>query len=120
MTQIPIRSFEIFQGDIVDCGCTVIVNSANTRIAMGSGVAGRLHKLCGGPTFQQKVSAELALQYPDEDSDGSRLRGKLPRGEALVTDAGDLTERFRAVIHVAAVDYDLNPCSPPVTPFPLA
>jgi hypothetical protein len=32
---MPFRTFEVFVGDLADCGCDIVVNSSNTRLARG-------------------------------------------------------------------------------------
>lgn len=61
-----------------------IVNAANSRLAGGGGVDGAIH-LAGGP-----VIAEQCREWVS-------ARGRLPTGEAMSTDAGDLPARL--VIH---------------------
>lgn len=98
------RFFEVFQGDIADCGCDVIVNSSNTRLALGPGVSHRISELCGGLAYQDFLRKELAARFPDEESEDESA-GRLPLGEAILTGPGECG-RFLAILHVAAVDYD--------------
>lgn len=61
-----------------------IVNAANSRLAGGGGVDGAIHR-AGGP-----VIAEQCREWIAE-------HGRLPTGDAMVTDGGNLPARF--VIH---------------------
>ena len=78
---------EIRQGDITDQGdIDAIVNAANTDLALGAGVAGAILR---------KGGAEI-------DEEGRR-KAPIPLGEAAVTTAGSLPNRY--VIHAAAMGY---------------
>ena len=86
-----LRSFSVFHGDVANCACEVVVNSSNTRLALGTGISGRLAELCGDG-YQEY----LRESRPDEFS----------AGDAVLTGPG--TGPWKAVVHAAAVDYE-NP-----------
>lgn len=78
---------EIRQGDITEQpDLEAIVNAANTDLVLGSGVAGAIHRK-GGDII---------------DEEGQR-QAPIPLGEAAVTTAGKLPNKF--VIHAAAMGY---------------
>ncbi len=78
---------EVVQGDITQQpDVDAIVNAANTELILGSGVAGAIHR--GG-------GAEI-------DREG-RAKGPIKLGEAAVTTAGRLPNKY--VIHAAAMGY---------------
>lgn len=79
MTDIQAR-----KGDITQFAVDAIVNAANSRLAGGGGVDGAIHR-AGGPTIGQQCKEWVAEH------------GRLPTGEAMVTDAGELPAEF--VIH---------------------
>jgi O-acetyl-ADP-ribose deacetylase (regulator of RNase III) len=76
------RKLELQQGDITEQHVDAIVNAANSRLAVGGGVDGAIHR-AGGPG----ILKETALRYP---------RG-CPTGSAVITSGGDLPARY--VIH---------------------
>ncbi len=75
---------EVLKGDITECAAEAIVNAANTKLVLGSGVAGAIRKN-GGPSIQSEC---------DEI-------GSIPLGEAAITGAGRLAAKF--VIHAAGM-----------------
>ena len=78
---------EIRQGDITEQpDVDAIVNAANTWLALGSGVAGAIHRKGGN--------------IIDEEG---RKQAPIRLGEAAVTTAGTLPNKF--VIHAAAMGY---------------
>src|SRR5215475_8685051 len=78
---------EIRQGDITDQpDIEVIVNAANTDLALGSGVAGAI-LLKGGPIIDEE----------------GRRQAPIRLGEAAVTTAGALSNKY--IIHAAAMGY---------------
>lgn len=79
MTEIRAR-----KGDITKSNVDAIVNAANSRLAGGGGVDGAIHR-AGGPVIAEQCRAWIAEH------------GRLPTGDAMVTDGGDLPARF--VIH---------------------
>jgi O-acetyl-ADP-ribose deacetylase (regulator of RNase III) len=79
MTDISAR-----QGDITTIEVDAIVNAANSRLAGGGGVDGAIHR-AGGPVIAEQCRAWVSAH------------GRLPTGEAMSTDAGDLPARL--VIH---------------------
>ena len=74
----------IMQGDITDIEVDAIVNAANTRLLLGSGVAGAIRRK-GGDLIQKECDKI----------------GSIPLGEAVVTGAGKLKAKF--VIHAAGM-----------------
>lgn len=74
----------VIMGDITDMDVDGVVNAANTRLLLGSGVAGSIRRK-GGPSIQAECD-EL---------------GPIPLGEAAVTGAGKLKARY--VIHAAGM-----------------
>ncbi len=71
-------------GDLTDFRGDAIVNAANNRLILGSGVAGAIRRK-GGPTIQEECDAT----------------GPIEVGEAAITGAGKLP--CRRVIHAAAM-----------------
>ena len=74
----------IAQGDITGFGDDAIVNAANDRLVLGSGVAGAIRKR-GGPEIQEECDRH----------------GPIRVGEVAVTGAGRLPVRY--VIHAAVL-----------------
>ena len=74
----------VIMGDITDMDVDGVVNAANTRLLLGSGVAGSIRRK-GGPSIQAEC---------DEI-------GPIPLGEAAVTGGGAL--KARHVIHAAGM-----------------
>lgn len=74
----------IMQGDITDIEVDAIVNAANTRLLLGSGVAGAIRRR-GGDSIQRECDKI----------------GSIPLGEAVATVAGKLKAKF--VIHAAGM-----------------
>jgi O-acetyl-ADP-ribose deacetylase len=74
----------LLEGDITAQAVDAIVNAANSRLQLGSGVAGAIREK-GGPSIQAECD---------------RI-GPIAVGEAAVTGAGDLPARF--VIHAAGM-----------------
>jgi O-acetyl-ADP-ribose deacetylase (regulator of RNase III) len=72
------------EGDITAEEVDAIVNAANSRLALGAGVAGAIREK-GGPSIQAECDAH----------------GPIEVGEAAVTGAGELPARF--VIHAAGM-----------------
>jgi len=75
---------EIRQGDITTYRGDAIVNAANNRLWLGSGVAGAIRR-AGGPAIQEECERH----------------GPIRVGEAAITGAGALPVRW--VIHAAAM-----------------
>ncbi|MEE8368955.1 MAG: macro domain-containing protein, partial [Thermoanaerobaculia bacterium] len=75
---------ELLDGDITELEVDAIVNAANERLDLGSGVAGAIRKK-GGPSIQAECDAI----------------GPIEVGDAVVTGAGELAARF--VIHAAGM-----------------
>jgi O-acetyl-ADP-ribose deacetylase len=80
---------EIVQGDITQCDVEAIVNAANNKLWMGSGVAGAI-KAAGGVTIE-----EQAME-----------KGPIIPGQAVATGAGSL--RYSYIIHAAVMGQDLR------------
>ena len=80
---------EVYEGDITRLELDALVNAANNRLWMGSGVAGAL-KRAGG----KEIEAEAVN------------KGPIPIGEAVATGAGKLKARY--VIHAAVMGQDLQ------------
>lgn len=74
----------VIMGDITDMAVDGIVNAANTRLVLGSGVAGAIRKK-GGPSIQAECDGLAPI----------------PLGEAAVTGGGALKARY--VIHAAGM-----------------
>ena len=74
----------IAQGDITGFDGDAIVNAANDRLILGSGVAGAIRRK-GGPKIQEECNRH----------------GPIRVGEAAVTGAGELPVRY--VIHAAVL-----------------
>lgn len=74
----------IKQGDITDIEVDAIVNAANTRLLLGSGVAGAIRRK-GGDLIQKECDKI----------------GSIPLGQAAVTGAGKLNAKY--VIHAAGM-----------------
>lgn len=89
---------EIRQGDITEQpDMDAIVNAANTHLVLGSGVAGAIHRK-GGDIIDQE----------------GRKKGPIRLGEAAVTTAGALPNRY--VIHAAAMGYSREDLAVPKKP----
>jgi O-acetyl-ADP-ribose deacetylase (regulator of RNase III) len=80
---------EIMRGDITKADTEVIVNAANNRFWMGSGVAGAI-KAAGGQVVE----------------DEAMKKGPVMPGEAIFTTAGQLS--YKGVIHAAVMGQDLR------------
>ena len=81
----------IKQGDITDIEVDAIVNAANTRLLLGSGVAGAIRRK-GGDLIQRECDKI----------------GSIPLGKAIVTGAGKLKAKF--VIHAAGMHLGRSVC----------
>ncbi|KRT63073.1 MAG: appr-1-p processing domain-containing protein [Candidatus Dadabacteria bacterium CSP1-2] len=81
----------VTQGDITDIEVDAIVNAANTRLLLGSGVAGAIRRK-GGDSIQKECDKI----------------GSIPLGEAVVTGAGKLKAKF--VIHAAGMHLGRSVC----------
>ncbi|HVP07520.1 MAG TPA: macro domain-containing protein [Candidatus Acidoferrum sp.] len=80
---------EVVKRDITTTNTEAIVNAANNRFWMGSGVAGAI-KAAGGESIEEEAIS----------------KGPVMPGEAIFTTAGRL--RFRYVIHAAVMGQDLR------------
>jgi len=72
------------KGDITTMEVDAIVNSANTELILGGGVAGAIRRN-GGPAIQEECNKI----------------GIIPLGEAAITSAGNLKAKY--IIHAASV-----------------
>lgn len=72
------------KGDITAFAGDAIVNAANTRLILGSGVSGAI-RVAGGPSIQTECDT----------------KSPIPLGEAAVTGAGLITARY--IIHAAGM-----------------
>ena len=79
----------VVEGDIARIVADAIANAANTRLWMGSGVAGAL-KRAGGEEIEREAIA----------------KGPIEPGDAVATGAGRLRSRY--VIHGAVMGQDLK------------
>ncbi len=79
----------IVQGDISQISVDVIVNSANDKLWMGSGVAGAIKKAGG---------EEIELE--------AMKKGPIPIGDVVLTEAGNLPAK--KVIHAVVMGQDLQ------------
>lgn len=78
----------ITQGDITESSCDAVVNAANNRLWMGSGVAGAIKRRGGEVIESEAVS-----------------KGPINPGEAVATTGGRLKAKY--VIHAAGMGQDL-------------
>jgi len=85
-----------FVGSITDAGlgAHAIVNASNPDVVLGSGVSGAIRAACGGPPYQDEVSARFDEEFGEP----------LTADECLVTGPG-ASDAFRWVLHVPSVDY---------------
>ena len=81
----------VTQGDITDIEVDAIVNAANTRLLLGSGVAGAIRRK-GGDSIQRECDKI----------------GSIPLGRAIVTGAGKLNAKY--VIHAAGMHLGRSVC----------
>jgi O-acetyl-ADP-ribose deacetylase (regulator of RNase III) len=77
-------AIEVVQADITSLEVDAIVNAANNRLILGSGVAGAI-RTKGGPSIQEECN---------------RI-GRIAVGEAAITGAGKLPAKY--VIHAASM-----------------
>ena len=87
------RKIDTFKGILTDCPTTVIVNSSNTDMALGSGVSNDIRNACGGAGFQQECTEAR------ESLDGETL----PQGHVAITSGG--ASRYRWIFHAAVMDF---------------
>ncbi len=81
---------EIWEGDITQLEVDAIVNAANTKLWLGTGVAGAI-RTRGGPIIQKQCN-EILQKYPIKE---------IPLGEAAITSGGELKAKW--VIHAASM-----------------
>lgn len=77
----------IAKGDITLVECDAVVNSANSLMIMGGGVAGALRRAAG-----EEVEAE------------ARRKAPVPVGKAIITSAGKLAPRIKFIIHAPTME----------------
>ena len=82
-------SIEVIMGDITTADTEVIVNAANSKFWMGSGVAGAI-KAAGGAVIEEEAMSQ----------------GPVMPGAAVITGAGRLP--FKAIFHAAVMGEDLR------------
>lgn len=88
--QVKDISIEVIQGNIIEQQDIIaIVNAANAELLTGGGVAGAIHN-AAGPRLEQE----------------SKLLGHLKPGEAVITGAYDLPNKF--VIHCLGPVYGID------------
>ena len=87
-TKINDKTIRVLEGDITARDTVAIVNAANNRLWMGAGVAGAIKRKGG-----QVIEDEAVALCP------------IPVGEAAVTGAGSLPQKY--VIHAAGMGQDL-------------
>ena len=87
------RNVETFNGKLTDCPTTVIVNSSNTDIALGSGVSNDIRNACGGINFQTELT-EIRESLEGEI---------LSQGQVVVSGGG--TSSYRWIFHAAVMDF---------------
>lgn len=80
MVKVGKTTIELRQGDITDMDCDAIVNTANSDLVLGGGVAGAIRRK-GGPTIQEECNKI----------------GRIKVGEAVITTGGNL--KAKHVIH---------------------
>lgn len=86
----------VIKGDIAKTKVDAIVNAANRRMWMGSGVAGALKK-AGGSEIEQEAL----------------MKGPASIGDVVVTGAGRLEAKY--VLHAVAIDYSFRASADTVT-----
>jgi len=86
---------EVFVGDITRVEANAIVNPANSLMIMGGGVAGAIKRVAG-----------------DEVEREARKRAPVPIGKAIVTSAGKLEPRVKAIIHAPTMERPAMPTTP--------
>lgn len=82
-------------GDITRVKADAIVNPANSLMVMGGGVAGAIKRAAG-----------------DEVEQEARKKAPVPVGKAIVTGAGKLQPRIKAVIHAPTMERPTMPTTP--------
>jgi O-acetyl-ADP-ribose deacetylase (regulator of RNase III) len=92
---------EVVLGDITEQSVDAVVNAANSTLLGGGGVDGAIHRR-GGPTILAACREVRRSLWPDG----------LPPGEAVATEAGQLTARW--VIHTVGPVYDRTTDRSPV------
>jgi O-acetyl-ADP-ribose deacetylase (regulator of RNase III) len=88
--QIRQTTFELFHGDITTLKVDVVVNSANSALAGGSGVDGAIHR-AAGRVLEDECRKIIAA------------RGELAPGQAVSTIAGAMDAKF--IVHAVGPIY---------------
>jgi len=88
-----LRRIRAYSGSIVDCPTTTIVNAANTKLALGSGVSRAIRNACGGEKFQDEC-----FEAVEEQTGGS-----LDLGGVAITSGG--TSQYEWILHAATLDF---------------
>ena len=87
------RKIETLCGSITDCPTTTIVNAANSKLALGSGVSGAIRDACGGKTFQEEC-----IEVVNDQAEGN-----LDLGRVAITSGG--TSQYKWILHAATLDF---------------
>ena len=87
------RKIEVFCGSIVDYPTSTIVNAANSKLALGSGVCGAIRGACGRKAFQDECTETVEEQ----------ASGNLDLGGVVVTSGG--TSQYKWILHAATLDF---------------
>ena len=84
-------SFMVKKGNLTLEDADFIVNAANTRLILGSGVSHAFRQHCGGEKFQNYLYGLIANKT-------------VVRGDVIISDSGD-AKNFRYSLHVAVMNY---------------
>ena len=79
------------KGNLILEDADFIVNAANTRLILGSGVSHAFRQHCGGEKFQNYLYELIANKT-------------VVRGDVIISDSGD-AKNFRYSLHVAVMNY---------------
>ncbi len=90
---VSMRKIATFCGSIVDCPTAAIVNAANSKLALGSGVSGAIRDACGGKEFQDECIEAV------EDQAG----GNLDLSGVAMTSGG--SSQYKWILHAATLDF---------------
>lgn len=85
----------LLTGSLLDEKCEVIVNAANVHLTAGGGICGAFHQAAGNEIFEE--CQEILKR---------QKRTAIETGEAVMTSAGQLLHRVKAVIHSAGPIFD--------------
>ncbi len=92
--QIGKTKIVLLYGDLTEETTDIIVNAANERLLAGAGLCGAISKAAGKDPFKE-CKTILAAQK----------RKQIDIGEAVLTTAGDLAPRVKAIVHAVGPDY---------------